>query len=142
MAHAGHCGLIVEPFIFGILILFATKAIAEDARPVLPPESLVVAAVKTLMKEEKTEAICVLVQDGTEITNISQSLYSSLKDKYPRFFECAGSDTTFIIGPLKQDKDRGPILCIHRIPDNSSCMYQVKKNGDKWKLKKLPCIVL
>ena len=110
--------------------------------PVFPPDSLVVVAVKTLMKEEKTEKLCILVSNGTEIMNISQSLYSNLKQKYSHFFDCTGSNTTFIIGPLKQDTHRGAILDIGRLPDFSTCMYQVQRRGEKLQLKKLPCIAM
>ena len=132
----------VQFFILGIMILLTITAQAEDAMPVLPPDSLVVVAVKKLMKEEKTERLCILVGNGTEIMNISQSLYPSLKQKYPGFFECAGSDTTFIIGPVRHDKDRGVLLVIRRVLDHEACMYQVKRRGDKWRLTKLPCLVL
>ena len=140
--YSRHGQLIVQFFVLGILTLLGTIVQAEDARPTLPPDELVAIAVKTLMKGEKTEALCILVQDETNITNISQSLYSSLKRKYARFFECTGSDSLFIVGPLRQDKDRGAILNIHRVLDDSPCMYQVKRRGEKWELKKLPCIVL
>jgi hypothetical protein len=142
MMHGGRGWLMVQALILGILTLLAASAQAEDAKPVILPDSLVVDAIKTLMKEERTEALCVLVQDGTKFTNISQLLYSGIKREHPRFFECAGSETTFIVGPMRQDKDRGAILDIKRVLDDSPCMYQVKKHGKKWKLKKLPCVVL
>jgi len=72
--YAGHRQLIVQFFVLGILILLATKVQAEDAKPALPPDELVDVAIKTLIKEEKTEALCILVQDETKITNISQPL--------------------------------------------------------------------
>ena len=128
-------------------LLAITAALASEPPPdkgiaVVPPDALIVAAASKLVKEEKTEAICLLVRDGSDTKNISEAVYSALKRKYPRVFECSGSSTTFVLGPLRPGTGREGTLEIRRVTAHSPCRYRATKRGEKWRLQKEPCITM
>ena len=67
-------------------LLAITTALTSEPPPdenMVPPNALIVAAASKLVKEEKTEAICLLVRDGSDTKNIPEAVYSALKRKYP-----------------------------------------------------------
>jgi hypothetical protein len=108
-------------FLLAIATALAIEPPQDEGMALVPPDALIVAAASKLVKEEKTEAICLLVRDGSGTKNISEAVYSALKRKYPRFFECSGSSTTFVLGPLRPGTGREATLEIQRVTAYSPC---------------------
>jgi hypothetical protein len=104
-----------------------------------PPDSLVTIAVTSLMTDNKTQEICVLISDGNEIKNISENLYQTLKRRHPGFCSCGDTRALYVVGPLKLSDDKNGTLEISTASSGSPCLYQVTKRGENWRLRKQPC---
>ncbi|MEW5978575.1 MAG: hypothetical protein AB1898_22490 [Acidobacteriota bacterium] len=129
-------------FLLAITTALTSERPPDEGKAVVPPNALILAVASKLVKEEETEAICLLVRDGSDTKNLSEALYSALKRKYTRFFECTGSSTTFVVGPLRSGNGREGTLEIRRLTAHSPCRYQATKQGEKWRLQKEPCITM
>ncbi len=134
------CYILIN-FLPFVTLLLAQDNLSNDTTSYFPSDALLFTAVETLIMEEETEHLCVLIYDGNNIKNISEAVHSALIEKYPNFFtDC--DDKLFIIGPLKKTNDQELILNIGHYQQDSPCRYKVTKKGEAWQLKKEPCIVL
>ena len=119
-----------------------TTAVTAGPTQALPPDALIIATVAQLVSEEKTDALCVLISDGTTSANIPTGVYASLKLRFPRFFECEHPSNHFLIGPLTLEGAGRGTLDVTRVGAHSACRYRVANKGDSWRLAKDPCVTL
>jgi hypothetical protein len=107
----------------------------------MPGDSVVIALVERLVKEEKTEALTVLVWDGHNMANISPSAYDQLHKKFKHFFE-GEVGHMFILGPVTMTSPTVGVVRVTRFGDPSGCQYDVRQKAQSVTVKKRPCAIM